>query len=457
MSYRLSALMGIFASALAICAFLPGCQSEENSTKDRGPSPAPGFSPEVLSEWKKWGAREVWLGISSNGQLIVESQLCFAADALPAFSLRMRSPDKPPSLPAPGMDFGLSTSFHEAQCEAYWRELSRFKRLRYLEVSSWEKKQITDATLKHIVQVEGLYALDLSGSAVSDKGLKELAALTHLKLLSLSFTNVTLSAEAEEGLDALACLTNLRILNVAHNRLDRYAIARLSKLPCLEELHLDGIELSPAMIDELGKLKSVNALGLTKTSMDDNGLLQLARFPKLRRLNLAQTKITDAGLLNLAKLHDLESLNLWATAITDEGVRHLGALRNLKSLDLSSTQISNAGLRELTSLQNLQRLNVSGTTVTDDGLAELAKLPRLKNVTIYGTSTTNRSLKVLSALQDLEMLFLGGSSFSKVRASDLAPFQHLKVLGITSRCLDHSTFRELEKTRPELRIVFLSE
>src|SRR5262245_23977591 len=69
--------------------------------------------------------------------------------------------------------------------------LKELAALKQLEVLSLERTNVTDAGLKELAALKQLQALILRGTKVTDAGLKELAALKQLQALILERTNVT--------------------------------------------------------------------------------------------------------------------------------------------------------------------------------------------------------------------------------------------------------------------------
>ncbi|MDO8589325.1 MAG: P-loop NTPase fold protein [Armatimonadota bacterium] len=112
--------------------------------------------------------------------------------------------------------------------------------------------------------------LYLSGTGVTDAGLREIAKLTNLQWLDLSRTGVT-----DAGLREIAKLTNLQ------------------------------------------------ELGLSGTGVTDAGLREIARLTNLQGLFLGGTGVTDAGLREIAKLTNLQALGLSGTGVTDAGRNEL--------------------------------------------------------------------------------------------------------------------------------------
>ncbi|HEY1190889.1 MAG TPA: hypothetical protein VGE74_24875, partial [Gemmata sp.] len=68
---------------------------------------------------------------------------------------------------------------------------------------------VTNAGLKELAALKNLTALDLRNTWVTDAGLKELAALKGLRELTLRYTPVT-----DAGMKELAALPNLTTLNL---------------------------------------------------------------------------------------------------------------------------------------------------------------------------------------------------------------------------------------------------
>jgi hypothetical protein len=161
-------------------------------------------------------------------------------------------------------------------------------------------------------------SLDLGGTDVTDKALKQVAELTNLTKLDLHNTKVT-----DEGLKELAGLTKL------------------------------------------------TELGLSESQLSDANLRVLREIGLLHCLNQAE------GGKRPRSAEEITSLALCRSPLTDAGLRELAALQNLTWLDLRDTRTTDVGLKELTGLKNLATLLLQATQVTDAGVAELQKaLPK---------------------------------------------------------------------------------
>jgi hypothetical protein len=92
---------------------------------------------------------------------------------------------------------------------------------------------------------------------VTDATLKELAALTHLKSLTLEFTQVT-----DTGLKELAALKQLRSLSIHATPVTDAGMKELLALKQLRALQLHGTRVTEAGLKELTALKDLEVLGL---------------------------------------------------------------------------------------------------------------------------------------------------------------------------------------------------
>jgi hypothetical protein len=73
----------------------------------------------------------------------------------------------------------------------------------------------------------------------------------------------------------------------------------------------------------------------------------LWRFGQLQELSLDGADLTDAGLVGLRDLRALRRLNLARTRLTDAGLNYLKELAGLRVIDLRGTQVTPAGIQAL--------------------------------------------------------------------------------------------------------------
>lgn len=153
---------------------------------------------------------------------------------------------------------------------------------------------VEDADLRLFTDTAGLRHLSLGRTAVTDQGMRTLAAARQLEWLDLSFTSVT-----DEGLAAFRHCSRLR------------------------QLFLERTAMTDESLEWIGKLRELEELDLSGTKVTDAGLRRLAALAKLRTLYLTDCQIGDTGLDSLRGLKRLETLDLKGTAATAAGIDRL--------------------------------------------------------------------------------------------------------------------------------------
>ncbi len=253
-------------------------------------------------------------------------------------------------------------------------------------------KNITDASLAHLVTLTLLSSLNLRGCyKITDAGLAHLSKLTLLSSLNLRGCYKITDA----GLAHLSKLTLLSSLNL--RGCYKITDAGLAYLETLRSLNLDnsgitldaakaftGIKTIPSTVFERILTPLPAQQSVHHVYCVNDGCLDLSGLPNLSdsdlkiildktsgthitSINLSNCKnITDAGLAHLVTLTLLSSLNLSKCKnITDAGLAHLVPLTLLSSLDLSFCEnITDAGFDPLSKLTSLRSLNLSGCMIT---------------------------------------------------------------------------------------------
>ena len=101
-----------------------------------------------------------------------------------------------------------------------------------------------------------------------------------------------------------------------------------------------GIDLAATIVYDSGLVRR-------RGHVTDETLRLVGRFMELQELSLDGADVTDAGLASLRGLTALQRLNLARTGLTDAGLSHLKKLAGLREIDLRGTQLTSAGVREL--------------------------------------------------------------------------------------------------------------
>jgi hypothetical protein len=133
--------------------------------------------------------------------------------------------------------------------------------------------RVSDADLEELrLLAPRLKSLTLSGTGITDAGMRSAGAIPTLQTLLLNETHIS-----DAGLEQLQRLTELRQLGLYHTRVTDAGLAYLKGMSNLNELWLSG------------------------SAITDQGLMQLKGLKNLRHLYLSQTRVSQTGVQELKK------------------------------------------------------------------------------------------------------------------------------------------------------------
>jgi Leucine-rich repeat (LRR) protein len=150
----------------------------------------------------------------------------------------------------------------------------------------------------------------------------------------------------DRSLDYVGRLPSIRQLDVTDSAVTDDGLRNLEALKSLNQLRLGGTRISDAGLVHLRGLTQLSSLYLGGTRITDAGLVHLKGLAQLSRLDVGGTRITDAGLAHLKGLTRLSSLDLVGTGVTDAGLPYLSGLSDLRSLTLPQA-VSTEGIGNL--------------------------------------------------------------------------------------------------------------
>ena len=158
--------------------------------------------------------------------------------------------------------------------DAEIRELRGLKELEWIEVTN--ASGVTDAVPKYLSEVEGLRAIRLSDTPITDAGLAQLRKHKRLKFLLLSFVSqpcrITDAGFKEMG--QMSSLTDLILQNVP---VTGTGLGELENLKSLYSLWLINCGVTDAQLQEVQRCKS-----LTNLTLRDDPNLSAAGVAKLQ-------------------------------------------------------------------------------------------------------------------------------------------------------------------------------
>lgn len=282
------------------------------------------------------------------------------------------------------------------------RFLAGLTELRVLNLSYLSK--ISDEGLSHLAGLENLEELYLAGSAVSEKGFRKLAALRHLKAISVGTCK-----QIDDAAIAFLCQTfpleKLFFGNCA--QVTDAAFEAISACSTLRSLHFSGCHrLTDEAIVQVATLENLESLGMGNHSGYTNrAWASLKKLSHLKELSLERISMSDMGLTYLADLTQLEELELrYCQKITDLGLYSLKKMTSMRILDLGGNRIFGEGLKHLREMENLEELNLRQNPLESRYLHFLAPFSRMKSLTLEMETMCGQDCQFLERMPFLEFL-----------------------------------------------------
>lgn len=382
-----------------------------------------------------------WYGKMTTANATLLSKRC------PELNICYFSPDLPskPLKHLPHITFFDLGGYRSRRDNLY--QLRQFPNIEILNL--WRAEDVDDECMKILKDFRNLRALNLSGTKVTDAGLRHLQGLQSLQILSMEDTEIT-----DQGLEYIGKLQNLKTLNLLTRGIRGPGLAYLKNLKQLETLKFRNLEcqedlrylrdlenLGALYLDsnegDLAYLKGLKNLQVFATCIIETDLEYLKDFKDIPFLRLNCAELTDAGLAQLKTMPNLYALDLGACKITDAGLAHLANLTNLRELGLTgiNMNITDKGMVHLKNLSNLQILNLHGSPlpwsqrqITDMGMAYLANLNQLRALDLAYAQITDTGLAHLSGLHNLCQLNLCKTKITDSGLEHLAQLHELRIL-----------------------------
>jgi hypothetical protein len=233
----------------------------------------------------------------------------------------------------------------------------------------------TDAVMKNLLEFPALTRFELrDASNVTAAGIADLAKSKKLQVVTLQ--GAVVSDETAQALAAAPTITELRFEEGALTDDGVKHLAALSKLQALALTQTPKVR--GTTVPALVTLKEMNSLTLSGCTLGDlAGWSALKKLPKMTSLSLGRSEVTDAGAKELGQLTQLTYLSLDGSPITDAALTDLARLKALKNLSLMDTKITEKAVDVLGGMKQLVYLGVSEKQVGKAGAEALKKaLPK---------------------------------------------------------------------------------
>jgi Leucine-rich repeat (LRR) protein len=251
--------------------------------------------------------------------------------------------------------------------------------------------------------------LDLTGSTFNGNVLGYLNGLRNLTALELGSCGIH-----DRDLLALNGLKRLKMINLSWNEVSDFGISRL-RLVDVEEL---GLVATQVQGRSLQGCQHLDRLMLGGTEVNDGSCLVLADLKSLRRLRLQSDRVTVIGVKKLENLR-LTSLTLIDTPLTDEAISHLWKIETLERLVLWDVGAAGENFEGIERLTNLRWLELRRVPVNDAVVAQLARCPSIESLYLDSPRVTDASLPQLLKFERLSTLRLGISELSPAAIAKL--------------------------------------
>ena len=189
-------------------------------------------------------------------------------------------------------------------------------------------------------------------------------------------------------LSQLSLFPNLKVLDLRQCRPSDGELRSISQLKHLEELDLEGLEVTDLVITAPGSPPRVENLEAGSDGSDRYGISESCGCKQIRSLDIGLLELAAGALASLKQFPVLEELDLSASWFPG-GDSYVASIRGLRRLRLVLTpRMSHRAIATLAPLERLQLLDISGTDVTDASVRDIVTLRSLKTPVARGTRLT---------------------------------------------------------------------
>lgn len=268
------------------------------------------------------------------------------------------------------------------------------------ELHLWVPYSLTDKGMVHFSKLQKLRSFsfhNLEGSKlymkrrVTDEGILQLANLSRIQRLGLSYTRVT-----QKSLDGLKKLIDMEHLEIGPASIRDDVLPLLDHYKGLKRLKIHmATRVTDNGMKHLNKFSQLEHLDLGITGVRGPGLRHLTDLKRIRYISLGMMSM-DSGMSHLSKMTSLETVVLGNSFVSDAGMVHLASLKKLRNLSIESSRVSDVGVAHVAKLKELREIHLWKAKVTDKGLQLLGQLPNLRRIVLYETKVSCAGMKKLA-------------------------------------------------------------
>lgn len=352
--------------------------------------------------------------------------------------------------------------------EADWDAIAVFSDLEFLGL---QDTSFLDEWLPKLDAHPKLTHLDLSGTKLTEAGLKALSSRPNLRLLIVDAPLASASArftkcdaaerrlyvarplrDRREPYRQLSSVTDPFYRLIVEGPLKDVAppafletcslpsavvfsdptpecLAAAAALETIETITISG-SFTNDSFRPIGECNHITFLDLARSSADDETLSLLARNPALTTLVLTTTSVTAKGIAHLCQIPGLSTVVLANTGITDGSLSAVGRIPRLQTLCLDYTKVTDRGLASLSSSPTLNVVSLYGVNVGDAGLLALP-LSRMTRLDLSFTQVSDSFAQALSkSAENLTRLSVRGTAITNEGLAALTALSRLDYLDI---------------------------
>jgi serine/threonine protein kinase len=224
---------------------------------------------------------------------------------------------------------------------------------------------------------------------------------------------------------------------------DQVVLSNLGQYIHGTDLNLDGVNITDASLERLGRIQSLKTISLRKcaeitsagvasishlpltelsvedTSVDDSVGKILSTMPTLKSLNLSETEVTAKTCAQIVSLPVLQTLKLRKAKIDASAVLYLSRMKNLIELDLAKCPLVGGSISVLKN-SSIEELNLSHVPMTSADFDGISQMKNLRALYVDDTGMTKDDLQKLSRLRNLNRITL--TAGRGLTAADIVEF-----------------------------------
>jgi hypothetical protein len=195
----------------------------------------------------------------------------------------------------------------------------------YPQVSVGDELVNQMEVFRDLGKLRHLRSVELRRAVIPTGAIQEIVKAPRLEQLRLGCVRVGESKRRLDDDDArhLGSAVQLRGLDLTCSAITERGLKALTTLVRLRELNLSGTSITDDMCGELNRLPNVRDLKLSATLITDAGVKRLASLQQLVVLDISSTEVTDRAGDDLVAMKILTHINVRDTVLSDAGYRRL--------------------------------------------------------------------------------------------------------------------------------------